>query len=107
MAKVGTFFLLCLVGGPVAVDVLAQEWDFKLAYGFPPLGILANVLKKIEASRGRYIITAPFWVKWAWFSPPWALSVEPPLQGRADILQQQGIHHPHSELAAWILSEEF
>lgn len=104
------FFLLCPVGGPVYA--LVQEWDFGLAYGFPPFGILARVARKIAVSKGRYIIIAPLWPKQAWFSLLWALSLEPAqlLLGRPDLLQQQGIHHPQPEmlkLVGWILNGGF
>ncbi|CAJ0915455.1 unnamed protein product [Ranitomeya imitator] len=61
-AKVEAFFSLNPRDGSRGVDALAQEWNFRLAYAFPPIPILAKVLQKGKEAtsvcrRGRFLET--------------------------------------------------
>ena len=51
-----------------AFDALAQLWNFKLAYAFPPPQIIPRVLQKIEVSSGTFILVTPFWPAQKWFA---------------------------------------
>jgi hypothetical protein len=46
---------------PEGVDALSQRWDFPLAYAFPPVALLKRVVKKMEMSRGTFILVSPLW----------------------------------------------
>lgn len=67
-AQVPVFSSLCPHGNPAAVAVLAQEWNFRLAYGFPLFAILVQVIRKVAVSRGWYIVVTLLWPKRGWFS---------------------------------------
>jgi hypothetical protein len=45
---------------PEGIDALCQRWDFPLAYVFPPVALLKRVVKKLETSRGIFILISPF-----------------------------------------------
>ena len=62
--------------GAEAYDALAQFWDFRLAYAFPPPQILLRVLKKIASSEGTFILVTPFWPAQKWFTMITDLRVE-------------------------------
>lgn len=95
-AQVQVFFSLCPEEGPAALDALAHGWNFYLAYAFLPFAILAQVIRKIAASRGRYNLVAPLWPKSSWFSLLRILGKGDPvlLPDRPDLLSQQEIYHP-------------
>jgi hypothetical protein len=44
---------------PEGVDALSQWWDFPLAYAFPPIALLKRVVKKLEMSKGTFILVSP------------------------------------------------
>ncbi|XP_069621303.1 uncharacterized protein [Ranitomeya imitator] len=67
-AKVETFFSLNPRGNPRGVDALVQDCHFHLAYAFPPIPILAKVLRKIQIERTPTILIAPLWPKRSWFN---------------------------------------
>jgi hypothetical protein len=51
---------------PEGVDALSQKWDFSLAYAFPPIALLKRVVKKLEMSRGTFILVSPLWEAQTW-----------------------------------------
>ena len=48
-------------------DALAQEWNFLLAYAFPPPAIIPRTLMKISLSPGKFILITPFCRAQKWF----------------------------------------
>ena len=44
-----------------ALDALVQEWNFQLAYLFPPPPILHHIIQKIAQSPGLFLLVALFW----------------------------------------------
>jgi hypothetical protein len=53
---------------PEAVDALSQKWDFTLAYAFPPIPLLKRVVKKLETSKGTFILVSPLWEAQTWLA---------------------------------------
>ena len=49
-----------------AIDALAREWNFTLAYAFPPPQLIPRVVK---VSTGQFILITPFWPAQKWFPP--------------------------------------
>ena len=49
-----------------ALDALAQPWNFRLAYTFPP-PLLLCVIRKIAVSSGVFLLVTPFWPAQKWF----------------------------------------
>jgi hypothetical protein len=58
------------------MDARSQKWDFTLAYLFPPIPLLKRVIRKLESSRGTYLLVTPFWDAQTWFASLQALAVE-------------------------------
>jgi hypothetical protein len=50
------------------VDALSQRWDFPVAYAFPPVALLKRVVKKMETSRGTFILVSPLWEAQTWLA---------------------------------------
>ena len=94
----------------LAVDALAQCWTGLEAYAFPPLPLLAKVVRKAELESPSLILVAPFWPAQPWFPdlkrlarcPPLPLEVRGP-----DLCQpRSGIPHGNPrvlDLHAWLL----
>ena len=61
---------------PEAIDALCQRWDFSLAYLFPPIPLIKKVIKKLETSRGTFILISPLWTARTWLASLLALDVE-------------------------------
>jgi hypothetical protein len=60
---------------PEAVDALSMAWDFELAFLFPPIPLLKRVVRKLEVSRGMFLLVTPFWEAQTWFASLQALPV--------------------------------
>jgi hypothetical protein len=60
---------------PKGVDSLSQRWDFPLAYSFPPIALLKRVVKKLETSRGTFILVSPLWEAQTWLASLLTLKV--------------------------------
>jgi hypothetical protein len=60
---------------PEAIDSLSMRWDFKLAFLFPPIPLLKRVMRKLELSRGTFLLVAPYWEASIWFASLQALQV--------------------------------
>ena len=58
-----------------ALDALVQEWNFQLAYLFPPPPILHHIIQKIAQSPGLFLLVALFWPARAWFPALLALDI--------------------------------
>jgi hypothetical protein len=52
---------------PEGIDTVSQRWDFTLAYAFPPVALL-RVVKKLETSRGIFILISPLWEAQTWLA---------------------------------------
>jgi hypothetical protein len=57
------------------LDALCQIWDFDLAYLLPPIPLLRRVVRKLERSRGTFLLVTPFWAAQMWFASLQALLV--------------------------------
>ena len=66
-AHLPRFFAWGDATGAEAFDALAQPWNFRLAYAFPPPPLLLRVALKIEASSGEFILITPHWPSQKWF----------------------------------------
>jgi hypothetical protein len=58
-----------------AIDALSMRWDFPLAYLFPPIPILKRVVRKLELSRGIFLLVTPYWEAQTRFASLQALQV--------------------------------
>jgi hypothetical protein len=45
-----------------------MRWDFALAYLFPPIPLLKRVVRKLELSRGTFLLVTPYWEAQTWFA---------------------------------------
>ena len=50
----------------LAVDALAQEWDFRLVYAFPPPSLVPTVLSRLAESQCKMLLIAPCWCDTYW-----------------------------------------
>jgi hypothetical protein len=69
-AQTRRFFGWDAVDRPETFDALSQRWDFSLAYLFLPIPLLKRVVRKLEMSRGMYLLVIPFWDAQTWFASP-------------------------------------
>jgi hypothetical protein len=69
------FFSWDASDNPEAVDALSQKWDFTLAYAFPPIPLLKRVVKKLETSKGTFILISPLWEAQTWLASLLSLTV--------------------------------
>jgi hypothetical protein len=53
------FFSWDTSDNPEAVNALSQKWDFTLAYAFLLITLLKRVVKKLETSKGTFILVCP------------------------------------------------
>jgi hypothetical protein len=74
-AQLSRFFSWDAADSPESLDALCQIWDFNLAYLFPPIPLLRRVVKKLERSRGTFLLVTPFWAAQTWFASLQALHV--------------------------------
>ncbi|XP_073401619.1 MOB kinase activator 3A isoform X1 [Dendrobates tinctorius] len=103
-----TFASLSPADHPDILDALQASWKFKLAYAFPPLILLPQVIRKIREDKARVILIAPFWPKRPWFSWLRIMSVTDPwvLPSNPNLLSQGPFFHPQVDnlhLTAWNL----
>jgi hypothetical protein len=62
------FFSWDASDNPEAVYALSQKWDFSLEYAFPPIPLLKRVVKKLETSKGTFILVSPLWKAQTWLA---------------------------------------
>ena len=75
------YISLCPDPNALALDALSVDWSsLPLAYGFPPMLILPNVLQKIRQSSVNIILVAPAWPTQSWFPDLLNLSMAAPLE---------------------------
>jgi hypothetical protein len=60
---------------PEGVNALSQRWDFPLAYAFPSVALLKRVVKKLETSKGTFILVFPLWEALTWLASLLTLKV--------------------------------
>jgi hypothetical protein len=60
---------------PEVIDALSMRWDFALAFLFPPFPLLKRVVRKLELSRGTFLLVTPYWEAQTWFASLQALQV--------------------------------
>jgi hypothetical protein len=60
---------------PEAIDALSMRWDFTLAFLFPPIPLLKRVVRKLELSKGIFLLVNPYWEAQTWFGSLQALQV--------------------------------
>jgi hypothetical protein len=53
-----------------------HEVGLALAFLFPPIPLLKRVIRKLEFSRGMFLLVAPYWEAQSWFASLQALQVE-------------------------------
>jgi hypothetical protein len=70
------FFSWRAADAPEAINALSLRWDFALAFLFPPIPLLKRVIRKLELSRGTFLLVTPFWEAQTWFASLQALQVE-------------------------------
>jgi hypothetical protein len=52
-----------------------MRWDFSLAFLFPPIPLLKRVMRKLEVSRGVFLLVTPYWEAQTWFASLQSLPV--------------------------------
>jgi hypothetical protein len=60
-AQTSGFFSWDAVDAPEAIDAPRHRWDFKLAFLFLPIPLLKRVIRKLERSRGTFLLVTPYW----------------------------------------------
>jgi hypothetical protein len=102
--------LLYQFPGALAQDTFSISWkDFATTYAFPPVIIMARLLKKVRTDQSRMILIAPRWPMRAWYASLLDLIVDFPrkLPQWQNQLSQFGILHPDPtrfSLMAWKIS---
>jgi hypothetical protein len=75
-AQMQRFFSWKATDAPEAIDALSLRWEFALAFLFPPIPLLKRVIRKLEFSRGTFLLVTPYWEAQTWFASLQALQVE-------------------------------
>jgi hypothetical protein len=75
-AQMQRFYSWRAADAPEAIDALSLWWDFALAFLFPPIPLLQRVIRKLELSRGTFLLVTPYWEAQTWFASLQALQVE-------------------------------
>ena len=108
--QVPQFFAWGNAVGAAAFDALAQNWEFRLAYAFPPPAILPRVIRKMEVSTGSFILVTPFWPSQKWFPALLALRIidvrRLPLDPPVIDLSTGAQPLPHLPLVVWRISND-
>jgi hypothetical protein len=74
-AQVARFMSWRAADSPEAIDALSMRWDFRLAFLFPPTPLLKRVVRKLEVSRGVFLLVTPYWEAQTWFASLQSLPV--------------------------------
>ncbi|XP_034289304.1 uncharacterized protein LOC117675085 [Pantherophis guttatus] len=91
------------------VDALHSDWPPGLLYAFPPLPLVAKVIRKMLQEKAELLLIAPHWPRRPWFADLRALSIHHPWRLPRDrlVLRQGSLLHPDAgwlQLTAWRLS---
>jgi hypothetical protein len=96
-----------------AVDAFALDWEDFVAYAYPPVKLIPEILKKVRQSTAQVFLVAPHWPNQSWFPDLLSLLFDLPLQipPWRHLLRQPHLdvfhsspHHLH--LHVWPLSGE-
>jgi hypothetical protein len=74
-AQVARFMSWRAADFPEAIDALSMRWDFSLAFLFPPIPLFKRVVRKLEVSRGVFLLVTPYWEVQTWFASLQSLPV--------------------------------
>ena len=106
-----TYFAWGLDDLALASDALAQNWDFCLAYAFPPPPLLPRAIEKIRRSSGTFLLVTPHWPAQKWVPMLLDLTVidvcRLPLWKELVVDLQTGLPPPTGaelRLVAWLIS---
>jgi hypothetical protein len=75
-AQTQRFYSWRAANAPETIDALSLRWDFALAFLFPPFPLLKRVIRKLELSRGMFLLVTLYWEAQTWFASLHALQVE-------------------------------
>jgi hypothetical protein len=75
-AQMQRFFFWKAADALEAIDALSRRWDFALAFLFPPIPLLKRIIRKLELSRGTFLLVTPYWEAQTWFASLQALQEE-------------------------------
>jgi hypothetical protein len=75
LAQMMRFMSWRAADSPEAIDALSMRWYFALAYLFPPIPLLKRVMRKLELSKGVFLLVTPYWEAQTWFASLQALQV--------------------------------
>jgi hypothetical protein len=85
---------------PEAINALSMRWDFMLAFLFPPIPLLKRVVRKLELSKGIFLLVTPYWEAQTWFASLQALQVVDvrrlPTKTSSSTCRQGSLLHPWS-----------
>jgi hypothetical protein len=74
-AQVARFMSWWAADSPEAINALSMRWDFRLAFLFPPIPLLKRVVRKLEVSKGIFLLVTPYWEAQTWFASLQSLPV--------------------------------
>jgi hypothetical protein len=74
-AQTTSFMSWRAADSPEAIDALSMRWNFDLAFLFPPIPLLKRVVRKLELSRGTFLLVTPYWDAQTWFASLQALLI--------------------------------
>lgn len=84
---------------PFAIHVisLTMTWNNKKLYAFPPVSIMARVLRKLQKDKTTAMMILPLWPTQVWFSTTLQMLTEPPVLLPPNSLvlpQNPALQHP-------------
>jgi hypothetical protein len=74
-AQTARFMSWRAADSPEAINALSMRWNFDLAFLFTPISLLKRVVRKLEVSRGVYLLVTPYWEAQMWFTSIQSLPV--------------------------------
>nr|CAI5820270.1 unnamed protein product [Callosobruchus analis] len=64
----------------VYTDAFSRDWNFEIAWVFPPPALMPRVLHHLNAAKGTYIVIAPRWHQAFWFPDLQRRALESPIR---------------------------